>query len=524
VATQPEPPLQKIEDDDLESRYVRAVLDLLVNRADAYGAYHGSGEAYTAKQTLTADVLRQHFRGHRSVGLHLISKANTCRFCAFDVDAHHGENPVENEKIARSIVEQLSALGYEPILLDSDGRGGFHVLVIFEAPAPSRDVHALGHDVAPDGVEFFPKQDEVNDSTPLGSWLRLPGRHPARDHWTRAIVNGKSLNWEDTAEFLTDPPTSPLPPRASGTSPVAGDKPTSTPTARTPGNRRSAAKVAEAAEIPKGYRNDALASLAGSFRRPGMTEKEIGVALLAVNAGRCRPPLPDGDVLRIAASVAGYAADDVMEIVALAPASPEKGLAAVNAKLLGHTRSVRIRRFVRLGGPRGLVVAELADGGRVPLGSISKLVALPTFRKALAEVTKILVPALKPKDWDGLCQVILHLIEEEDGESVERQIDELLRAALEANRPADADDEEELREFGASRRHPYLRRAGKLYLRLESLMRFNRTSGSLKLDQSELGHWLQLMGWTYCRPGFGSRGDQIRPYVYEAPEGWWQCP
>jgi hypothetical protein len=57
--------------------------------------------------------------------------------------------------------------------------------------------------------------------------------------------------------------------------------------------------------IPQGKRNASLTSLAGSMRRPGMTAAEIEAALLAVNR-RCQPPLPDGAVRRIAASVGRY--------------------------------------------------------------------------------------------------------------------------------------------------------------------------------------------------------------------------
>jgi Bifunctional DNA primase/polymerase, N-terminal/AAA domain/Primase C terminal 1 (PriCT-1) len=64
---------------------------------------------------------------------------------------------------------------------------------------------------------------------------------------------------------------------------------------------------AASALIPEGERDVTLASLAGSMRRRGMTEAEILVALREVNAARCRPPLSDADVERIARSVGRYA-------------------------------------------------------------------------------------------------------------------------------------------------------------------------------------------------------------------------
>jgi hypothetical protein len=59
-------------------------------------------------------------------------------------------------------------------------------------------------------------------------------------------------------------------------------------------------------EIPQGNRDATLASLAGSMRRRGMGEAEILAALRVTNEQRCRPPLADKDLERIAASIARY--------------------------------------------------------------------------------------------------------------------------------------------------------------------------------------------------------------------------
>jgi Bifunctional DNA primase/polymerase, N-terminal/AAA domain/Primase C terminal 1 (PriCT-1) len=59
--------------------------------------------------------------------------------------------------------------------------------------------------------------------------------------------------------------------------------------------------------IREGVRNTALTSLAGTMRRHAMDEEAIAAALLAENARRCEPPLPEAEVRRIAASVSRYA-------------------------------------------------------------------------------------------------------------------------------------------------------------------------------------------------------------------------
>jgi hypothetical protein len=73
-----------------------------------------------------------------------------------------------------------------------------------------------------------------------------------------------------------------------------------------------AAAVADV--IGEGQRDTALASLAGSMRRRGMAEPEILAALRVTNETRCRPPLPLGDVERIARSVSRYAPDEVAAV------------------------------------------------------------------------------------------------------------------------------------------------------------------------------------------------------------------
>jgi KaiC/GvpD/RAD55 family RecA-like ATPase len=56
----------------------------------------------------------------------------------------------------------------------------------------------------------------------------------------------------------------------------------------------------------EGARNSTLTSLAGVMRREGMAPEALEAALLAENAKRCDPPLPDDEVRRIARSVARY--------------------------------------------------------------------------------------------------------------------------------------------------------------------------------------------------------------------------
>lgn len=59
--------------------------------------------------------------------------------------------------------------------------------------------------------------------------------------------------------------------------------------------------------VGEGNRDNALTTMAGLLRRHGLSEGAMRVALSALNASVCRPPKSEGDVARIARSVASYA-------------------------------------------------------------------------------------------------------------------------------------------------------------------------------------------------------------------------
>jgi hypothetical protein len=164
------------------------------------------------------------------VGLHSTSPDNTSRWGALDIDAHDGgtANPRANWAAALAWYGRLRDLGFTPLLTDSNGRGGFHLDAIFATPVPTPRVFAFlqwliadhrrhGLAVAP---ETFPKQPAIKPGG-YGNWLRLPGRHHTRDHWSRVWDGRAWLEGEGAVEYILSlvgsPPSIlpaiPLPPR-----------------------------------------------------------------------------------------------------------------------------------------------------------------------------------------------------------------------------------------------------------------------------------------------------------------------
>jgi hypothetical protein len=210
----------------------------LVNRADAWGGYrplHERGQEFTktdgtvgklgaqttrpapskrGRVLLTEAVLRRHFAGHaveHIVGLHSTSRENLSRWGGIDID-HHGASstaPDINLAAALGWYGKLCNLGFVPLLTDSNSKGGYHLLVLFREPVPTPQVFAFlkwlvadfrfyGFPVAP---ESFPKQPQINPGR-YGNWLRLPGRHHTREHWSRVWDGATWLDGEAAVSLL----------------------------------------------------------------------------------------------------------------------------------------------------------------------------------------------------------------------------------------------------------------------------------------------------------------------------------
>ena len=185
------------------------VMSHMVNRTDVWGRYHrrkGHDETRAltvpfrderGKTFLDLDSLRKHFRLQRpsgQLGVHSASGDLTSRWLAIDIDLHDLEEGTATREgnlfAARGWYQRLVELGLDPLLMDSNGAGGFHLLVIFAEPMSTASVHDFGARLVADfdrrGLDERP---EIFPDKPTwdryGDWLRLPGHHHSRHHFTR---------------------------------------------------------------------------------------------------------------------------------------------------------------------------------------------------------------------------------------------------------------------------------------------------------------------------------------------------
>ena len=186
----------------------------LVNRTDVWGRYlsknqrkgefGSSNNAITApfrdergKVFLTASSLAKHFKTRNVggvLGIHSTGADLTSRWLAIDIDLHDDDDlsvsPQGNFAAAQSWCEKLAEMACDPLLLDSNGKGGFHLLVVFAEPIETASVNAFGKNLVADFEKRgLDKPPEIFPGSPkwhhYGDWLRLFGRHHTRDHYTR---------------------------------------------------------------------------------------------------------------------------------------------------------------------------------------------------------------------------------------------------------------------------------------------------------------------------------------------------
>ncbi len=189
----------------------------LVNRKDVWGQYSvltpseriKEGRSYKAMtlprkdmrgdDMVTLDKLTRHFasRHHHKpqiIGLHAKSKQTTSKWLGIDIDCHDSDSVAAEDHARRNLNGALKwwhdfqKMGYDPLLIDSNGAGGYHLWVLFKDPAPTQDVYALAKKIVTqwesnnldEEPETFPKK--VKEGS-LGAWFRLPGLHHTREHY-----------------------------------------------------------------------------------------------------------------------------------------------------------------------------------------------------------------------------------------------------------------------------------------------------------------------------------------------------
>jgi len=149
-------------------------MERIVNRRDVWSQYTIKNDRISVvmlpireRRKLGTDMvtitkLERHFSGRSPahlIGLHSISDHATCKWFAVDIDLHNPDVPNADEIIEANWAttlewaNRLRAKGMDPLVLDSNGAGGFHIWVMFDDEYPLADVFDFADGVRADWQE-----------------------------------------------------------------------------------------------------------------------------------------------------------------------------------------------------------------------------------------------------------------------------------------------------------------------------------------------------------------------------------
>ncbi|MDQ6661611.1 MAG: CHC2 zinc finger domain-containing protein [Chloroflexota bacterium] len=174
---------------------------LFIGRRSDYALQCSSGRYVRVGRPLTSEQLTRHLYGLETIGTYVMNEQGLCRFAVFDADSSDGL------AVLVGIQLRLAADGIVSYL-ELSRRGG-HLWILFNALTPAAVVRRWLLPYCPNGVEFYPKQDEIGAG--YGSLIRVPlgvhqrsGRRYPFVHWKdgRAIPVAASasalLSWFST--------------------------------------------------------------------------------------------------------------------------------------------------------------------------------------------------------------------------------------------------------------------------------------------------------------------------------------
>lgn len=226
-------------------------LQNIVNRFDVWGQYTVKNDALGKSigvvtlpvkelrgkgDMVSFDKLKRHFRGRKPsdlIGLHSVSKEKTCRWFAIDLDVHDEKDSSyfskNNFEAMRLWAESFRSQLLDPCILDSNGIGAYHLLVLLDKPHPLDEVFNFLSNACknhhnldlPNKPELFPSSQKLKA---LGKWLRMPGRHHSRSHFTKVWSDdfgGQWLEGTEAIEAIINLAPTPLPKTQS----VTAEKP-----------------------------------------------------------------------------------------------------------------------------------------------------------------------------------------------------------------------------------------------------------------------------------------------------------
>lgn len=258
------------------------------------------------------ELLSLHLSGRRFFGIYPLDEQNRTVFCSADFDGHRAvQTP---EKDLERFLPICEGYGIPVFIERSQSGTGYHPWIFFDSSVTAWKARCVElfllhqaqvireeHEEEASFDRIFPNQDE-RPGGGYGNLIALPLHGERLQYGNTAFLDPQTFQpYPDQWALLEQIFSSGRISEAKLDELIEENDLGKAPAVQRPGTSK---EIPE--QIPQGKRHSTLVSLAGSFRRPGMTPQEIYDALHSVNVRRCSPPLTDVEVRAIADSMAQY--------------------------------------------------------------------------------------------------------------------------------------------------------------------------------------------------------------------------
>lgn len=212
---------------DTQRSLLNVFFHTFVSRRNAFAVQRPDGGYWSIKHPLMVRDVVNHLAGKQTLGSYVIDEQGLCSYAIFDADSEGGLSDLW--KLQTHLASQAT-----PSYLEASRRGG-HLWVFLKTPVQASLLRAWLLPTCPQGIEFYPKQEEGHG---YGSLMRVPfgvhrksGKRYPFVVWSHAgfvpIASSlsESLAWLATLERVSVPPLNTFP--NTLTCPTTNDKKTS---------------------------------------------------------------------------------------------------------------------------------------------------------------------------------------------------------------------------------------------------------------------------------------------------------
>jgi hypothetical protein len=171
------------------------IFDLFVHRKDCYSLQQPTGAYYIQKEPITIDLIKQHLKGDKTIGIYVLDTDNTVKWACVDIDGDEHEV----WKLYPEAIIVYNCFNDFPRILEFSGRKGFHIWIFFNKKVPAQFAQLLvkARLNRPDlnKYEVFPKQTSLSESRKYGNLVKLPfAKHKVSGKYSRILKAEGILN------------------------------------------------------------------------------------------------------------------------------------------------------------------------------------------------------------------------------------------------------------------------------------------------------------------------------------------